>query len=355
MAAAQKVKAGQFRFENLLRSRRVKKDSKKVKVLSMADAATEFARATTDPNDFPGSGYTNHGGIRNYHPNQKTTPVLSGVPLQWKSKPGQPEAQLAYITDAEKELLKQSNVHNKDAQGHARLMQEMNIGPHGILSLDDSGGAGGGGAGSGGGGGGGNDMGQDDTLGEDDQAAATAGDFGSSSGFGLSQAEAEAQARAANAAMADIANASSVVEDKYRFDQKSFLEKIASPVTWAGLNLGLNRAERAAASGLVGAMFGGVPGAVQGAALNAMSNPTSSFSNVGPMGAPSPVSSTPGPRDGGGDGGGNYYKQPSILNPVPGLAAPVAVAAAPQMPQYEFKRNWWEGNKFFPAPITRIN
>jgi hypothetical protein len=84
---------------------------------------------------------------------------------------------------------------------------------------------GGGGGGSGGGPGG--DPGQDDTLGEEDQAAATASDFGPTSGFGLSQAEAAAQAHAANVAMANIANASSVVEDMYRFNQKNLLEKIA--------------------------------------------------------------------------------------------------------------------------------
>ena len=212
--------------------------------------------------------------------------------------------------------------------------------------------------GGGGGSGPGGDMGQDDTLGEEDQAAATASDFGPTSGFGLSQAEAAAQAHAANVAMANIANASSVVEDMYRFNQKNLLEKLASPVNWAGLNLGLNRAQRAALSGVVGGVFGGVPGAVQGAVTSAISNPTSSFSNVGPLGAPDPSANTTGPSDHGGDGGGdnwNYQQAPSILNPVPGAAAPVAVAATPQMPQYEFKRNWWEGNKFFPAPITRIS
>ena len=212
---------------------------------------------------------------------------------------------------------------------------------------------GGGGGDSGGGPGG--DPGQDDTLGEEDQAAATASDFGPTSGFGLSQAEAAAQAHAANVAMANIANASSVVEDMYRFNQKNLLEKLASPVNWAGLNLGLNRAQRAALSGVVGGVFGGVPGAVQGAVTSAISNPTSSFSNVGPLGAPDPSGNTTGPSDDGGGGDGGGYQAPTILNPVPGAAAPVAVAATPQMPQYEFKRNWWEGNKFFPAPITRIS
>jgi len=215
----------------------------------------------------------------------------------------------------------------------------------------------GGGGGSGGGGGGG-DMGQDDTLGEEDQAAATAGDFGPSSGFGLSQAEAAAQAHAANVAMANIANANAFVEDNYLYNQKSFLEKALNPAKALGFALGLGRPGRAALGAVQGSILGGVPGAVQGAVTSAMSNPTSSFSDVGPLGAPDPAGNTTGPSDDGGDGGGgdwDYQQAPSILNPVPGAAAPIAVAAAPQMPQYEFKRNWWEGNKFFPAPITRIS
>ena len=100
--------------------------------------------------------YTVQKGILNYHPSGDKK-IVSGVPVQWQSKPNEPTTELAYITDKEKELLKTLNLHDKDEEGHRRLMAEMNRGPGGILSLDDAGGVGdgpGGGDGSGGGGGG---------------------------------------------------------------------------------------------------------------------------------------------------------------------------------------------------------
>jgi len=56
------------------------------------------------------------------------------------------------------------------------------------------------------------------------------------------------------------------------------------------------------------------------------------------------------------DGGPDYLYKPILQAPQapqanPTLLNPVPVA---MRPQYEFKRNWWEGNKFVPAPITRI-
>lgn len=44
----------------------------------------------------------------------------------------------------------------------------------------------------------------------------------------------------------------------------------------------------------------------------------------------------------------NPQSQPTILNPVPEAVEPVT------RPQYQYRRNWWEGNTFFPAPITRV-
>jgi len=58
--------------------------------------------------------------------------------------------------------------------------------------------------------------------------------------------------------------------------------------------------------------------------------------------------SNEGDSGGGSDYTGVIYPPqagPSVLNPT---AAPI-----PQ-PQYQFRRNWWEGNDFIPAPITRI-
>ena len=136
----------------------------------------KFAKPITEE-EFPSRGYKTHGQIRNYHPNRENTPLLNKVPYQWKSKPGQPLATLAYITDAEKELLKQANVHQKPPSALARLQREQNIGPHGILSMDDSGGPGGG-AGSGGGNGDGPDGSDDGGEDSDSPSSASSGPSG---------------------------------------------------------------------------------------------------------------------------------------------------------------------------------
>ena len=335
--------------------------------------------------------YTVQKGILNYHPSGDKK-IVSGVPVQWQSKPNEPTTELAYITDKEKELLKTLNLHNKDEEGHRRLMAEMNRGPGGILSLDDSGGgvgdgpsggeggdegdsgagadvggAGGVGTGPGGGqgaggqggagpsGGIGGDLGQDDTLGEADQAAATASDFGPESGFGLSQAEAEAAANEANVAMGRISDENALVEDYHYFKQEPWYQQIFQPTKAFGLALGLNRAQRAAASGVVGAFTGGPIGAISGVVGSGLSNPTSSFSGQGAFGRSGPNSGPGGfgPDAGGSEGGSDYLYEPILQAPqaAPTLLNPVPVAPRPQ---YEFKRNWWEGNKFVPAPITRI-
>ena len=61
-----------------------------------------------------------------------------------------------------------------------------------------------------------------------------------------------------------------------------------------------------------------------------------------------------GPGFGGSEGGSDYLYKPILQAP---QAAPTLLNPVPSAmrPQYEFKRNWWEGNKFVPAPITRIN
>ena len=76
--------------------------------------------------------YTVQGGMRNYVDDEG----MATVPRNWKSRPGQPETQLAYITGDEATLLREANVHNKADPGR---MGTVNVGPDGVPSYDDSG------------------------------------------------------------------------------------------------------------------------------------------------------------------------------------------------------------------------
>ena len=67
----------------------------------------------------------NQGGGPNYLGKQKEVKA----PLRWKSSPDHPEAHLAYITDAEQELLIKKNMHGGLEDG------KPNKGPYGIPSL----------------------------------------------------------------------------------------------------------------------------------------------------------------------------------------------------------------------------
>ena len=69
------------------------------------------------------------GGIKNYLGEQKT---ISDVPIKWKSGPGHPETELAYITKAEKNLLIKKDLHKS-------LKDGPNKGPGGIISLNNDG------------------------------------------------------------------------------------------------------------------------------------------------------------------------------------------------------------------------
>jgi len=73
--------------------------------------------------------YDVQGGIRNYLGKQKT---ISNVPLKWKSGPGHPKTELAYITKEEKDLLIKKDLHNS-------LKNGPNKGPGGIMSLNNDG------------------------------------------------------------------------------------------------------------------------------------------------------------------------------------------------------------------------
>jgi len=76
--------------------------------------------------------YTVQGGMRNYVADEG----MATVPRNWKSRPGQPETELAYITRDEATLLREANVHNKADPGR---MGTVNVGPDGVPSYDDSG------------------------------------------------------------------------------------------------------------------------------------------------------------------------------------------------------------------------
>ena len=66
---------------------------------------------------------------RNYLGKQKT---VSNVPVKWQSGPNTPPTELAYITDAEKDLILKANLHGSLTDG-------PNTGPDGIMSLDSQG------------------------------------------------------------------------------------------------------------------------------------------------------------------------------------------------------------------------
>ena len=78
------------------------------------------------------------GGVDNYLGKQPQVQA----PRKWQSAPDKPATELAYITEAEKDLILKANIHGGLEDG-------PNIGPSGIMSLDsfgDIGGAGAGGA-----------------------------------------------------------------------------------------------------------------------------------------------------------------------------------------------------------------
>ena len=74
------------------------------------------------------------GGVDNYLGKQPQVQA----PRKWKSSPDKPETELAYITEAEKNLILKANIHGGLEGG-------PNMGPSGIMSLDSFGDAGGGG------------------------------------------------------------------------------------------------------------------------------------------------------------------------------------------------------------------
>ena len=77
------------------------------------------------------------GGVENYLGRQPEVQA----PRKWQSGPDKPPTELAYITEAEKDLLLKEDIHGS-------LKDGPNEGPAGIISLDSFGDIGGGQAGS---------------------------------------------------------------------------------------------------------------------------------------------------------------------------------------------------------------
>ena len=69
--------------------------------------------------------YDVQGGVKNYLGKQKQVKA----PLKWQSSPDHPTTELAYITEAEKNLLIKSDLHGS-------LKGSVNKGPSGIMSLN---------------------------------------------------------------------------------------------------------------------------------------------------------------------------------------------------------------------------
>jgi hypothetical protein len=72
--------------------------------------------------------YEMQGGVRNYLGKQKEIKA----PLKWQSSPNHPSTELAYITQAEKNLLVKQDLHGS-------LNGKPNKGPSGIMSLNGGG------------------------------------------------------------------------------------------------------------------------------------------------------------------------------------------------------------------------
>ena len=72
-----------------------------------------------------GMKYDMQGGVRNYLGKQKQVKA----PLKWQSSPDHPTTELAYITQAEKDLLVKQDLHGS-------LNGGVNRGPSGIMSLN---------------------------------------------------------------------------------------------------------------------------------------------------------------------------------------------------------------------------
>ena len=157
------------------------------------------------PMDSESMEYANGGGVGSMmQPRKKSNePVVQGgvdnylgkqpqvqAPRKWQSSPDKPATELAYITEAEKDLILKANIHGGLEGG-------PNMGPSGIMSLDSFGDAGGGGASGG----------DTDAGGGASQGAGTGG--GGFSGKGGGESPADFSARVAKET-ANLQNAENI-------------------------------------------------------------------------------------------------------------------------------------------------
>jgi len=192
------------------------------------------------------------------------------------------------------------------------------------------------------GGGPGEDIGQDDTLGELDAMPATADDFGPASGFGLGSLEAAQEAAAANsfAGIGDsFAITPDMVEKAYQTlpNEKSYLGLLGlfNLLNPSKMTPGFNPNAKQPTVGF-GVPTDDNPNALAGWGI-------------------APANSLP---DDGGLGGGDGLLRLAQSSPFRQAGSGILNAPSPiptyTPPQYQFLNNWWEGNDFIPAPLTRI-
>jgi hypothetical protein len=75
--------------------------------------------------------YDMQGGMKNYLGKQE----MVSAPKYWQSRPDKPKTELAYITEAEKDLIMKSDLHGS-LSPNVKGLYAPNEGPSGIISLD---------------------------------------------------------------------------------------------------------------------------------------------------------------------------------------------------------------------------
>ena len=75
--------------------------------------------------------YEMQGGMKNYLGKQE----MVSAPKYWQSRPDKPKTELAYITDAEKDLIMKADLHGS-LSPNVKGLYAPNEGPSGIISLD---------------------------------------------------------------------------------------------------------------------------------------------------------------------------------------------------------------------------
>ena len=175
------------------------------------------------------------GGVDNYLGNQPQVQA----PRRWQSGPNKPPTELAYITEAEKDLILKTDLHGS-------LRKGPNIGPSGIMSLDSFGDVGGGGA-----------------SGGDTEAGGGAMEGRGFSGRGPSESGRDFDRRVANERAAlQIAERQQAERLGYR--ERADISRFKSRNRGAGISGILGALGRGALS-----IFGGIPGKIMSGIMTA--------------------------------------------------------------------------------------